>query len=74
MTTSLPQRFGDSLDGRLSGPSPGTPSTAALSQPSQSTFISFDGKVLISVAFTKRAAERLAALLASGALAAPLSP
>ena len=52
------------LDGRIV--------SAPLTQPSQATFASFDGKVQISGSFTKAEAQALAADLDSGPLATPL--
>ena len=52
------------LDGRIV--------SAPLTQPAQSTFVSFAGRVQISGSFTKRSAELLAANLDSGPLAAAL--
>jgi SecD-like export protein len=56
--------IGLDLDGRIV--------SAPLTQPAESTFTSFDGKVQISGDFSKRSAQELAANLASGPLAAPL--
>lgn len=44
-----------------------------LTQPAQSTFTSFDGKMQLSGNFTKRTAEQIAAILASGPLTVALS-
>jgi hypothetical protein len=46
--------------------------SAPLTQPAQTTFASFDGKVQISGAFNRSSAEALAAELVSGPLATPL--
>ena len=56
--------IGIDLDGRVV--------SAPLTQPTQSTFVSFAGRVQISGAFNKSSAEELAANLDSGPLAAPL--